>query len=66
MRPFCDRCGQEAFIVTTSMFNTDTICINCKKKEKRHPDYKKAVQAELQAVRSGDYNFPGIGKPTDL
>jgi predicted sulfurtransferase len=64
----CDRCrqpfGNEAR--TMSRFNTDTICMPCKDKERAHPDYKRAEEAELAAVRSGDYNFPGIGKPADL
>ena len=33
---------------------------------KSHPDYEKARQSETQAVQHGDYNFPGIGKPSDL
>lgn len=49
-----------------SRFNTDAICLDCNAKEKRHPKYPEAEAAELEAVRSGDYNFPGIGKPDDL
>jgi len=43
------------------MFNTQTICLECKAIEKTHPKYEDACKAELEAVRKGDYNFPGIG-----
>ena len=49
-----------------SFFNTDTICMGCEENERKHPKYKEAKEAEAQAVASGDYNFPGIGKPSDL
>jgi hypothetical protein len=49
-----------------SRFNTDMICDDCENKEKNHPAYAEAVKAELNAVKSGNYNFPGIGKPRDL
>ena len=45
-----------------SRFNTDTLCPECEQEERQHPDYQKAV-AELDAVRHGDLNFPGIGWP---
>ena len=62
----CDRCFGDATVSTMSIFNTDTICMPCKEKEKQHPLYAKAREAELAAVRSGNLNFPGIGKPVDL
>jgi hypothetical protein len=49
-----------------SRFNTEHICRICEKKEREHPEYEAAAAAELRAVKSGDYNFPGIGKPSDL
>jgi hypothetical protein len=49
-----------------SKFNTDIICMDCKDKEREHPQFKRAVDAELAACMRGDYNFPGIGKPADL
>jgi len=49
-----------------SMFNEDILCMECKEKEKQHPDYNKAVDAEAAQVRAGNYNFKGIGKPADL
>jgi len=49
-----------------SKFNTETICMDCEAKERAHPRYAEADRAESEAVRRGDYNFPGIGKPEDL
>jgi len=40
--------------------------MECEDKEKAHPLYQKAVEAESAAVRQGNYNFEGIGKPADL
>ena len=49
-----------------SRFNTDIICDPCEKLERAHPKYREAQEAELAAVKAGNYNFPGIGKPADL
>ena len=49
-----------------SMFNTQEICMDCRKKERSHPGYEKARQVEADQVRQGNYNFQGIGKPKDL
>ena len=58
----CDRCGGSlASGRTMSMFNTQCICNNCKKLEMQHPDYKKAVEAEHEAIKNGDRYFKGIG-----
>lgn len=58
----CDRCGKPLNgIRIMSMFNTQTICMDCKKKETEHPDYAKARDAENEAVKNGDRNFKGIG-----
>ena len=35
----------------------------CEQEERNHPDYTKAAEAELAAIRAGDYNFPGVGWP---
>jgi hypothetical protein len=43
------------------MFNEDCICLECSEKEKLHPDYPKARQAEHEAIKRGEYNFKGIG-----
>lgn len=44
-----------------SMFNTQTICLDCNDREERHPRYEAARDAEGEAVRNGDMNFHGIG-----
>ncbi|MBT28330.1 MAG: gamma-glutamylcyclotransferase [Thalassobius sp.] len=62
----CQRCYQQATSHIMSMFNTEMICMSCKDKEKRHPDYPAAQAAEREAVQKGNYNFEGIGKPADL
>jgi len=64
--PICDRCGKETQATIMSTFNTEMICLECKAKERAHPDYERARAAEARAVRAGDYNFPGVGKPSDL
>jgi rRNA maturation protein Nop10 len=57
----CPRCGESTNNQTTmSVFNTDTICIPCKDKEKEDPDYQLAVDTEAAEVRKGNYNYPGI------
>lgn len=57
----CPRCGESTNGKTTmSVFNTDTICIPCKEKEKEDPDYQLAVDTEADEVRKGNYNYPGI------
>jgi len=59
--PTCDRCGGSlAEGRTMSMFNTETICSECKRRETERPDYAAAVKAEREALRRGDRNFPGI------
>lgn len=62
----CDRCGKRLDARIPSMFNMDTLCLDCKKKEEAHPAYERARKAEQDAVRRGDRNFPGIGLPLDL
>ena len=58
----CDRCGKPLDgLRTMSRFNTDTICMDCEAAERKRPDYEAAREAELAAVRAGDYNFKGIG-----
>jgi hypothetical protein len=48
------------------MFNTEEICLDCREREEQHPPYEEARRAEAEAVRRGELNFPGIGKPEDL
>jgi len=57
----CDRCHKQTYIHTMSMFNTDTICMECKTAERKRPDYKAAYDANNEAIRQGNYKFRGIG-----
>jgi hypothetical protein len=36
--------------------------MECSDKERQRPAYKKAVEADHEAIRSGNYNFSGIGE----
>ncbi len=62
----CKRCGRKDRVLIMSMFNTDMICTDCKEKEEKHPDYEKARQADVGAIKECNYNSKGIGKPSDL
>jgi len=58
----CDRCGGSlSGGRIMSMFDTAAICMACKDRERRHPDYRKALEADQAAIRRGDCNFKGIG-----
>ena len=57
----CDRCGAPLTVRTLSMYNEDVICMACKEKEQKRPDYHEAVEADNAAIRRGDRNFKGIG-----
>ncbi len=59
----CDRCGGSLDIGRImSMFNTDCLCLDCKKKEKHHPKYKEVAETELAEVKKGNYNYQGLLK----
>ena len=63
----CDRCGgslEGGRIM--SMFNTDCICIACKEKERQNKQYKAANNADIAAIKAGNYNFAGIGYPAEV
>jgi hypothetical protein len=62
----CDRCGRQDTASVTSWFNTETICMECSRKEREHPLFPAAKAAEEAACARGDFNFPGIGLPDDL
>lgn len=44
-----------------SMYNEDCICMECKRKEQQRADYHKAVEADHEHIKAGDYSFKGIG-----
>lgn len=57
----CDRCGKDLKAGRImSQFNTSCLCLECAELEKQDPEYPKAVQAEIEAIRQGNYNFKGI------
>lgn len=65
-RPYpthCARCGADFKVVihTMSRFNTEEICLLCEDDETQAPGYKAAHDAEFEAVKAGDLNFPGVG-----
>jgi len=64
----CARCLADLRTTTSivSKFNTDWICRDCKTREVAHPKYAEANRAEMEAVRRGDMNYPGIGVPAKL
>ena len=58
----CDRCGSSLNSGRImSMFNEDVICMECKDKETKHPKYEAATRADIEAIKSGNRNFKGIG-----
>ena len=62
----CERCKKKTKSTICSTFNTEMICANCKKIERKHPSYKRAADVELAEVKNGNMNFEGIGLPDDL
>ena len=57
----CDHCGGSLESGRTmSRFDTSVLCLMCAEKEKQDKDYDKAVKAELDEIRKGNYNFKGI------
>lgn len=68
MKHKCDRCGEESSAFKMSKLNTDTLCMKCIERERTHPRYQEAVEAERQAVLNGDYNYAGLlhGQPIVL
>lgn len=60
----CDRCGKPLTGGRImSKFNTDCICMDCKRKETQMAEYNSACEAEIAAVKLGERNFQGIGLP---
>jgi len=57
----CDRCKDPLGVRTMSKFNREAICMPCKTAEREAPGYIDADDAEVAAVRRGEYNFPGVG-----
>ena len=55
----CDRCEKETTMHTMSMMNTDSICMDCKKIERKHPLYEYASSKERQEFQKGNFNYGG-------
>ena len=62
----CDFREQETRVLSGSFFTTEQICPACTDREQAHPRFQEAVQAEHEACRNGEVNFPGVGLPPDL
>lgn len=56
----CERCGLKTNSTTMSIFNTETICMDCKKCEREDPEYDAASRAESKEVQRGNYNYEGV------
>lgn len=57
----CDTCGGNLDAGRTmSKFNTDCICMDCAEKEKLDKGYAAAVQADIEEIKKGNFNFKGI------
>ena len=59
----CDRCKENTRTTSMSWFNTQDLCEKCQEQEENHPDYARAKSEEEKAVKSGNYNYPGVGWP---
>lgn len=58
----CDRCGASlGGGRMMSRYNEDCLCLDCISKERQRDDYQQACDAEITAIRNGNYNFEGIG-----
>jgi hypothetical protein len=58
----CQRCFEETSAHIMSMYSTRLICMACKDKETQQDDYQSAVNADNAAIKSGNFNFKGIGE----
>ena len=58
----CQRCYEPTNGITTmSAFSEEIICMTCKDNERKHPKHKEAVDADIEQIKQGNYNFKGIG-----
>jgi len=56
----CSRCGGAIGPRTMSRMNEDVLCMDCIEREKEHPRYQEASEAELEQVKGGNYNYLGL------
>lgn len=59
----CGRCGEKTILTFGSYFDESFICSRCNQIERAHPDFERARETETAQVRTGNYNYPGIGLP---
>ena len=58
----CDRCkGSLDGGRMMSMFNTDCLCLECIRKERKRDDYPDAIKADHEEIKRGNFSFQGIG-----
>jgi hypothetical protein len=62
----CDRCHKETNGFTGSYFNSESICFACADIERKHPAFEEARRIENEEVAQGNYNYRGVGLPSDL
>lgn len=62
----CERCNKPTHTTTGSYFNRQMICTSCDAKERKHPQFERAVRIETQQVLKGNLNYEGIGLPEEL
>jgi len=66
MKPLCNRCNKSINDICISVFNNEKICHECQILEIDHIQFDQAKEALQAAISSGDYEFTGIGLPSDL
>ena len=57
----CERCsGSLKGRRIMSMYSTECLCMDCKDKETKRPDYGEAVKADHEEIKKGNYNYKGL------
>jgi hypothetical protein len=62
----CQRCDRQCSGSTGSYFDTAQICFRCDEVERSHPAFEEARRVESEEVGRGNFNFRGVGVPSDL
>ena len=58
---YCQRCFKKTDTHIMSWYSQYLMCMECSDKENKRDDIKEAKKAEYEAVKSGNYNYEGIG-----
>lgn len=64
MRRGCARCGAKTNAMIMSMYSEAMICMDCKDKEKKRPDYDQAVKKDLNEY-AGRLDAQGMSAHAD-